>query len=321
MNGILKMIGNLGIIPVIKIENPSDIVPLGMALIQGGLPIAEITFRTSAAEEAIKKISKEIPDLLVGAGTVLNVKQAELAIKAGAKFIVTPGINPGVIEYCLSKDILIIPGCSSPTDLETAIGYSIEVVKYFPAEAFGGINAIKALSAPYGMIEFIPTGGITPENMNTYLSYNKVLACGGSWMVKEDLIKSGSFEEITCLTRDAINRMLGFELAHVGINMEDPESSLAATKRFSDIFGIPMKEGTSSNFMGSIIEVTKKIGLGKHGHLAISTNNIERAIDYLIRNGVDLELSAAKKSETGTITAVYLKEEIGGFAVHLLQKK
>ncbi|NSW89066.1 MAG: bifunctional 4-hydroxy-2-oxoglutarate aldolase/2-dehydro-3-deoxy-phosphogluconate aldolase [Firmicutes bacterium] len=321
MNEVLKSIGDLGIVPVVKIDDAKDAVPLGRALLEGGLPVAEITFRTAAAEEAIKNISRELPDILVGAGTVLSVDQVKRAVDAGAKFIVSPGFNPSVVKYCVDNDIPITPGCSSPTDIEMALGFGLEVVKFFPAESLGGIDTLKAISAPYGMMKFIPTGGINASNINQYLAFNKVLACGGSWMVKDELIKNGNFEEITRLTREAVNIMLGFDLAHVGINMPDAESSLEVARKFATIFNLPLKEGNSSNFAGTGIEVNKSMGLGKNGHIAIKTNSISRAIAYLERNGIAVDMSTAKGSAGGPIVAVYLKEEIGGFAIHLLQNK
>ena len=321
VNEVLRKIGDLGIVPVVKIDNATDAVPLGKALLEGGLPVAEITFRTAAAEEAIKNITEELPDVLVGAGTVLNVEQVKRAVGAGAKFIVSPGFNPSVVQYCVDNGIPITPGCSNPTDIEMALSFGLEVVKFFPAEAFGGFATLKAMSAPYGIVKFIPTGGINANNINQYLSFNKVLACGGSWMVKDELIKKGNFDEITRLTREAVNIMLGFDLAHIGINMLDAGSSLEVARKFSTMFNLPLKEGNSSNFAGTGIEVNKSMGLGKNGHIAVKTNNISRAIAYLERNGVSVDMSTAKGPAGGPMVAVYLKEEIGGFAVHLLQNK
>lgn len=321
MNEILKKIGEIGIVPVIKIEDAEDALPLCRALSDGGLPVAEITFRTSAAEESIRKVAGNLPEILLGAGTVLNVEQAQRAIDAGARFIVSPGFNPAVVKYCIEKDIPITPGCSNPTDIEMALEYSLEVVKFFPAEASGGLKTLKAISAPYGMIQFIPTGGIDASNINEYLAFSKVLACGGSWMVKEDLIKDRNFNEITRLAREAVNKVLGFDVAHIGINTPDADSSFKTAKKFEDLFGFPIKEGNSSNFAGTGIEVNKSKGSGDCGHIAIKTNNIYRAIAYFHRNGIEVDMSTAKGPEKGDIVAVYLKEQIGGFAIHLLQNK
>lgn len=320
MNNILKLIGELGIVPVVKIDNAADAVLLGKALIDGGLPLAEITFRTAAAAEAINNIVKAFPEMLVGAGTVLNIEQAQRAIDSGAKFIVSPGFNPDVVDFCVKKDIPITPGCSNPSDIEMALGFNLEVVKFFPAESFGGLSTLKAISAPYGMMKFIPTGGISAKNVVDYISFNKVLACGGSWMVKDELIKKGDFAEITRLTAEAIQLIMGFELAHIGINMPDADSSLAVTKQFADMFNFPVKEGNSSNFAGSGIEVNKSMGLGKNGHIAIRTLSIPRALAYLERKGYKADPATAKGPAGGPMVAIYLKDEVGGFAIHLLQK-
>lgn len=320
MNEILRKIGDMGIVPVVKIDNAKDAEPLGRALIEGGLPVAEITFRTEAAQKAIENISFKLPQILVGAGTVLNTDQVKRAVAAGARFIVSPGFNASVVEYCIKNDIPVTPGCSNPTDIEMALAYGLEVVKFFPAEAFGGLNTIKAVSAPYGTLKFIPTGGISEKNIKEYLAFNKILACGGSWMVKDELIKAGKFDEIERLTREAVGIMLGFDLAHVGINTDSAESSIKMASRLSRIFNMPLKEGSSSNFAGAAIEVNKGKGLGANGHIAIKTNSIQRAIAYLERNGMEVDMSTAK-GPADAIVAVYLKEEFGGFAVHLLQNK
>jgi 2-dehydro-3-deoxyphosphogluconate aldolase/(4S)-4-hydroxy-2-oxoglutarate aldolase len=320
VNEILRKIGDMGIVPVVKIDNAKDAEPLGRALIEGGLPVAEITFRTEAAQKAIENISFKLPQILVGAGTVLNTDQVKRAVAAGARFIVSPGFNASVVEYCIKNDIPVTPGCSNPTDIEMALAYGLEVVKFFPAEAFGGLNTIKAVSAPYGTLKFIPTGGISEKNIKEYLAFNKILACGGSWMVKDELIKAGKFDEIERLTREAVGIMLGFDLAHVGINTDSAESSIKMASRLSRIFNMPLKEGSSSNFAGAAIEVNKGKGLGANGHIAIKTNSIQRAIAYLERNGMEVDMSTAK-GPADAIVAVYLKEEFGGFAVHLLQNK
>jgi len=320
MNEILNKIGDYGIVPVVKIDDAKDAVPLGKALVDGGLPVAEITFRTTAAEEAIKNISRELPELLVGAGTVLSVEQVKKAVNAGAKFIVSPGFNPDVVKYCVDNNIPITPGCSNPTDIEMALSFGLEVVKFFPAESFGGISTLKAISAPYGMVKFIPTGGINAANINDYLSFGKVLACGGSWMVKDELIKKGNFQEITRLTREAVNTMLGFEIAHIGINSADAASYNDASEKLAAAFNFPRKEGEVSSFIGTAFEVMKSIGRGKNGHIAIKTNSVSRAMAYLTRNGVAVDMDSVKNSPAGQPVFVYLADEVGGFAIHLTQK-
>ncbi len=203
MNDTLKQIGSTGIVPVVVLNKADDAEPLAQALVKGGLPCAEVTFRTDAAEESIRRIAKKFPEMFVGAGTVLTTEQADRAVGAGAKFIVSPGLNPKVVEHCLKKGYPITPGIMTPTELEMALGFGLDVVKFFPAENAGGLKMIKAMSAPYTMMKFMPTGGINATNVRDYLACNKILACGGSWMVKGDLVTAGNFAEIERLTKEA----------------------------------------------------------------------------------------------------------------------
>jgi 2-dehydro-3-deoxyphosphogluconate aldolase/(4S)-4-hydroxy-2-oxoglutarate aldolase len=201
---VLEDIQKIGIVPVVVIDDVKDAEPLAKALCEGGLPCAEVTFRTEAAEESIRIMSEKFPEMLIGAGTVLTTEQVDRAVAAGAKFIVSPGLNPRIVKYCVEKNIPITPGCSSASDIEQALENGLEVVKFFPAEPAGGLPMIKALAAPYVGVKFMPTGGINQDNVKEYLKYNRILACGGSWMVKGDLIKAGDFAKITELTKEAV---------------------------------------------------------------------------------------------------------------------
>lgn len=203
MNSILEQIKETGIIPVVVLDDVGDAEPLARALCEGGLSCAEVTFRTDAAEESIRIMTKKFPNMLVGAGTVLSTDQVDRAVDAGAKFIVSPGLNPRVVKYCVRKGITIIPGCSTPSDVEQALEYGLDVIKFFPAEPAGGLAYIKAIAAPYVNVHFMPTGGINPENVRDYLAYNRILACGGSWMVKDSYVKAGEFDKIKALAREA----------------------------------------------------------------------------------------------------------------------
>jgi len=256
---------------------------------------------------------------LIGAGTVLTIEQVKKAVSAGAQFMVSPGFNPKVVDYCIENSIPITPGLNNPTQIEMALERGVQVVKFFPAEASGGLPLLESMSAPYSGIKFIPTGGINPNNLTAYLSNQKVHACGGSWMVKPELISSGNFTEITRLTREAIALMLGFEFAQLGINEEDEAKAHNSANLLSHLFYFPIKEGTSSIFVGSGFEVMKKGFLGKHGHMAIATKDIHRAITYLKMKGVSI-LPETKKEKEGKLKAVYLDQEVSGFAIHLLQK-
>lgn len=212
MNQILEEISNIGVVPVVAIDHKDDAAPLADALTKGGLPCAEVTFRTPAAEESIRIMAEQFPDMLLGAGTVLTTEQADRAIAAGAKFIVSPGFNPKVVSHCIEKNIPITPGISSPSDMEQAIEMGLDAVKFFPAVPSGGLSMIKALAAPYHTMRFMPTGGVTPQNLTEFLDYPKILACGGTWMVKPELLATGNFEEITRLTRQTVRTMLDLKI-------------------------------------------------------------------------------------------------------------
>ncbi len=199
-----KKIAGLGVVPVVVLEDAKDAKPLAKALCEGGLPCAEVTFRTAAAQESIRQMCEEYPEMLVGAGTVLTREQVDRAVEAGAKFIVSPGFDPEIVDYCLEKGIPVFPGCITPSEVAQAVKRGLRVVKFFPAEQFGGVAAIKALSAPYVGLKFMPTGGVSAKNLKDYLSCKPIIACGGSWMVKADMIKAGEFEKIRTLTQEAV---------------------------------------------------------------------------------------------------------------------
>ena len=204
MNNLIKKMEELSVIPVIKIDNADDASPLAAALKKGGLCAAEVTFRTSAAEQAIKNIAKDYPDFLIIAGTVLTTEQADKAIAAGASAIVSPGLNPEVVKHCLQKGYPVIPGVCTPSEVEQGLALGLEYLKFFPAEAAGGVKMISAMAAPYTKVKFMPTGGINTKNIADYLNCKAVFACGGSWMVPSDKIQNGEFDEIEKLTAEAV---------------------------------------------------------------------------------------------------------------------
>ena len=203
MNDVLKALGEYGIVPVVVLNDAKDAEPLAKALCEGGLKCAEVTFRTAAAEESIKIMAEKFPDMLVGAGTVLTTEQVDRAVAAGAKFIVSPGLNPKVVKYCVEKGIPVCPGTCTPSEMEQAMDLGLDVVKFFPAEPSGGVKFIKAVAAPYTMLKFMPTGGVNATNVRDYLAYDKILCCGGSWMVKGSLIEAGEFDKIVEMTKEA----------------------------------------------------------------------------------------------------------------------
>lgn len=320
MNAVLQKLSAIGIVPVVRIDDVKDALPLANALCEGGLPCAEVTFRTAQAEEAIAIIAKERPEMLVGAGTVLTTEQVDRAVAAGAKFIVSPGLNPKIVKYCQEKGVPITPGTANASDIETAIELGLDVVKFFPAEVNGGIKAIKALAAPYVNMKFMPTGGVNAKNLNEYLSFSKIIACGGSWMVDPEMVSAGDFDGITRLTKEAVQLMLGFEVAHVGINGATAEEAEKIGKQFSVLLGAEYKPGNSSVFAGSLVEVMKGNGRGTNGHIGIRTNSVMRARYFLENNGFTIDESTVKVDANGSPTFAYLNEEIGGFAIHIVKK-
>ena len=203
MKNIYEQFQQMGVVPVVVLEDVKDALPLAKALVEGGLPCAEVTFRTEAAAESIRQMAEAYPEMLVGAGTVLTTEQVDEAVAAGAKFIVSPGFDPEIVDYCIGKDISVLPGCATPSEVAQAVKRGLQVVKFFPAEQAGGIAMIKAMAAPYHTLKFMPTGGINQDNLKDYLSFDKILCCGGSWMVKGNLIKAGAFDKICELTREA----------------------------------------------------------------------------------------------------------------------
>ena len=203
MKDITERFEKLGVVPVVVLEDAKDAVPLATALVEGGLPCAEVTFRTEAAEESIRLMTEQFPEMLVGAGTVLTVEQVDAAVRTGAKFIVSPGFDAEIVDYCLKNEIPVFPGCISPSEVAQAVKRGLKVVKFFPAEPAGGISMIKAMAAPYTGLKFMPTGGINAKNLGEYLSCDKIVCCGGSWMVKGQLVKTGELNKIRQLTEEA----------------------------------------------------------------------------------------------------------------------
>ena len=316
---MIEKLSMAGIVPVIKVESADDAVPLCRSLSDGGLPVAEITFRSDAAEEAIRRVHRELPDVILGAGTVLTCEQVDRAVAAGATYIVSPGLNAEVVKHCQQVGVPIVPGCSNPSDIELALSLGLTTVKFFPAEALGGLALIKAMSAPYGNVRFLPTGGVNEKNLLDYLGFSKVVACGGSWMVDPKAIEQKDWSHIESLTRSAVHLMLGFELKHVGINSGSPEQAMKDAQAICALLGWPIKDGNNSTFVGDGFEMMKKPFRGTHGHIAIACNDIKRARWHLEQRGFAFDDDSATIRD-GKLRSVYFRDEIAGFAFHLLQK-
>lgn len=316
---VLNRLAMAGVVPVVVLDRAEDAVPTAKALLAGGIDVMEITFRTAAAADAIRAVSEGCPEMLVGAGTVITLEQCKKAVEQGARFIVAPGFDSEVVSWCVEHDVPVTPGCVTPTEIMAAMKLGLKVVKFFPANVYGGLSAMKALSGPFGGIKFIPTGGVNAQNLAEYVSAPFVHAVGGSWVCPKADIAAGNFEQITTLCREARRSILGFEVAHIGINCPDGDASEAVCGELKAAFGFPMKAGNSSNFSTSAIEVMKSNYLGRQGHIAIRTNRIDVAIAELEKAGYAVDMATAKYKGDRMI-AVYLKQEFGGFAVHLLQK-
>ena len=316
---ILNRLAAAAVVPVVVLDDAKDAVPTAKAMLKGGIDVMEITFRTAAAADSIRAVAAECPDMLVGAGTVITLEQCKTAIDCGAKFIVAPGFDAEVVAYCVEHGVSVTPGCVTPTEIMGALKYGLKVIKFFPANVYGGLGAMKGLSAPFGGIKFIPTGGVNTANIGEYISAPIVHAVGGSWVCPKADIAAGNFEKITKLCADARAAALGFEIAHVGINCPTADASNAVSALFASAFGLPVKEGASSNFASSGVEVMKSMYLGENGHIAIRTNSISCAIAELSKRGFEVDMDTAKYKGERMI-AVYLKQSFGGFAVHLLQK-
>jgi len=316
---ISEKIGLMGLVPVIVVDELEDALPTAKALIDGGLPIMEITLRTEQGIPAIKTIKENYPEMLIGAGTVLTVEQAQKAVEAGAEFIVSPGFNDEVVSWCQNNNILITPGCVTPTEIEHALTYGINILKFFPASIYGGIKGCSSLYGPYRMVKFIPTGGVDVNTLSEYADKHYIHAIGGGWLGSSKDIASKNYSKITDITKTSIDVLLGFEIAHIGINSTDKEKALSLAKELDFIFSFGLKEGKSSNFVGSAFEVMNDSSSGAKGHIAIKTNNVDRAVYYLGKKGFNI-IESTKKVKNNKTIAVYLDKDFGGFKIHLLQK-
>lgn len=329
MKSIEERLEELKVIPVVKLDRAEDGIPLAKSLIDGGIPAAEITFRTACAREAIEAVSRQFPDMFVGAGTVLNTNQADAAIRAGAKFIVSPGFDPSIVRFCQGKGIPVLPGCVTATEVQQAISLGLKILKFFPAEQAGGLKVIKALSAPFPQIRWMPTGGISLKNLKDYLGFPKIIACGGSYLAKNTDIDAGNWEGITELCRQTValvhgggvcEHNFGFEVLHVGINQENEVEAEKSAETLKNIFGFGKRETPISVFSTDRIEIMKKQGAGRLGHVAIGTNDASAAKKYLEGKGIEFDETSASYLPDGRLKLIYLKDEIAGFAFHLLQK-
>lgn len=322
MKDTLRHISEVGILPIITIEETLDAIPIAQALYDGGIPMVVITFRNDNGPECIELITKAIPDMLVGAGTVLSTAQVDQAIAAGAKFFTSPAINPTVVNYCKQKNIPIFPGAATPNNIEEALTLGLEHIEYFPAEANGGVEGLRAVSAPYPKVNFIALGGVNNDNMVHYLNDPKIFAVAGDWFIKEDWIRFKDYEMIEQSAQEAVKIMLDFEIDHIGLNFPKEESALYAAEEFGELFGYDVKKTAEDTgfFAGSYFETMKPGYMGTVGHIAINTNSVERAKAYLERKGLGFIDEKTECMDDGSLRLVVLDKEIGGFAIQLIRK-
>ena len=316
---VLCQIREAAIVPVVVLDDAKDAVATAKALLAGGVDVMEITFRTAAAADSIKAVAENCPDMLVGAGTVITLEQCKKAVECGAKFIVSPGFDEEVVRWCVENGVAVTPGCVTPSEIMAAMKLGLKVVKFFPAGVYGGLSAMKALSGPFGGIKFIPTGGVNGQNIGEFIAAPFIHAVGGSWVCPKADVAAGNFEKITALCKQARAAARGIEVAHIGVNCEDAAAASAVCEKLNEAFGLPVKEGNSSIFASNGVEVMKTMFKGKNGHIAIRTNSIALAVAELEKNGFVCDMATAKY-KGDRMTVVYLKDEIGGFAIHLLQK-
>ena len=320
MNPVLQRVYEIGIIPVIAFNDVDEAIPLCKALMDGGLPAAEVTFRTACAEECIRKIHEELPDMLLGAGTVLTNDQADRAMAAGASFVVAPGYDPNVTQHVIDKGGLMMPGTCSAGEMQQAMNQGCEAIKFFPAEANGGVDMLKNIGAALKTAKWMCTGGVNAKNVNTYLANPQIIAVGGTWMCKSDKIKAGAWEDITAACKEAVDVMLGLELGHIGINCADDAEALKTAELLGSLLSKAVAPGNSSIFVGNKeFEIMKKPGRGTHGHIAIKCNSIDRAVYHLGQRGVKFDMDSMV-NKNGKNIAIYLADEVAGFAIHLVQK-
>lgn len=315
-NAVTKELELCGIIPLVKLEDIRDTLPLMGALTAAGIKVVEIVFRSSIAKDAIKLISSKCQNMLVGAGTVISIDQVNEAISAGAKYIVTPSFNSKVVDRCIKLGIPVFPGCSNATDVEQAYERGLKVVKFFPSELLGGVPMLKALSKTYPFMRFLPTGGINSDNLNNYLSFNNVLCCGGTFLVDEELIRQGKFEEVTKNVREAINKMLNIQLDHIAINTDEAQGK-KLLKTISQLSGNNYME-SEGKYNG--IEAVFENQFGKIGHIAFSSPNLERCVYYLAERGFSIDPDSIVKNDNGKMIKVNLEGDNAGFILRLIRK-
>ncbi len=318
---VLTEISHIGMIPVLNIDKRERALPLAAALSKGGLPLMEVMLRTDEAFASIEQIASQMPGFIIGAGTVLTVKQAEDAVAAGAQFLVAPGFNPEVVRYAVEHQIPVVPGTVTPTEVEAARALGVHTLKFFPAVQQGGVPAMKLLSGPYPEVRWVPTGDLTRPLAYEYLSFGKVAAAGGDFMLSYDDIHQDRYDKISADVEETILNYLDFKLHHFGFNGSGKEQSDCLAATLAKVFHLKVEEHQHSTFAGSLFEICHAALPDTQGHLGIGSRDALRAYYYLKRCGVEFDEQSLKFKDNGQLYKAYLKEHLGGLAFHLFQSE
>ena len=319
MNTVAEKLRTIGVLPVLNVKKVESAEPLAQALINGGLPAIEVLFRNENAIAVMQTMKKNHPEMVVGAGTILTLDQCKTAIDAGADFIVCPGYVQSLVDYCNEKGVLIVPGCSTASEIQVAYNSGLRVVKFFPAELQGGLNMIKQVGSAFSGMKFVPTNGINMDNFASYLKEECIAAVGGSFMAPADLVDKGDWAAIEARCKLAVERAMGFTLAHVGVNADGEDDATRIATEFSDLFMFPVLPKSKSVFAGAAVECMKLNGRGAKGHIGIRTNDVDRAVAYLKKKGIGVIPETAGYTASGALAYIYLDVEVAGFALHLVK--
>lgn len=321
MDNPFDILYKTGIVPVINIEDPENAVPLAKALCAGGISLIEVTLRNDSSLESIERIRRAVPGITLIAGTIQSTGAVKEALAAGAAVMVAPAYQKETVEYCAESGIPIIPCCVTPTEIQQALDMDLKTLKFFPAKRCGGVAAIRDLAGPFRDVRFVPTGGIGMNGLPEYLSCDAVAAVGGSFVAKADLIASRRWDAIADVCRRCIELSLGFELAHIGLNAANKAEALDAAKALNERFPLGVREGSGkSSFLGTAVELMHTPYFGTHGHIGFRTNSAERAKAHFESRGIEIREDSIQYNAKGFIKSFYLKDEIGGFALHVMKK-
>ncbi len=319
MNTVLNKIQKMGIIPAVALDDAQNALPLADALCKGGISCLEINFCYETTSESICEIRKKFPQMIIGSGAVSTVEQARLAVNAGAHFITSPIFDPAVIQYCTKQNIPVIPRVSGSAQIEAAFSLGLGTVRILPDSLTDGIHTFQTMSQIYPHINFMPEGSICGKDSGFYLELNNVFACCSSQIAKREWIQNAEFRRIEHMAKEFVHDMMGFDVSHIGINCGSSEEAEKTAGVFETMFGFPKESGPSSVYAGTFLECMKPPHLGTNGHIAIKANSITRAKNYFEVLGYEFNESSAKFRD-GKMIVIYFKEEIGGFAVHIVQK-